>query len=129
MPQSRKISKALKGSDIRQVIEAINETLYPQYQLAVRANLIGEKVYLIVDQHEIESWQRANTSLLVPINPRKKKHSKGHRFYTAIISTENFWLIVRFQMDFPKGHEPKKTKAEIVEDAVEFAQNNGLKKS
>ena len=67
------VSKALSGLGYRETIEAVNQTLDLQFKLASRANLIGRKVYLIMDQHEVETWHKVNTDILVPINPKKKE--------------------------------------------------------
>ena len=71
------VSKALSGLEYEEVIDAVNQTLDLQFELASRANLIGRKVYLIMDQHEIEAWHKVNVDILVPINPKKKRIIRG----------------------------------------------------
>jgi len=77
IPDIWPISKALSGLKYEEVIKAVNQALDLQFELASKANLIGKKVYLIIDQHEIEAWHKVNTDILVPINPKKKRIIKG----------------------------------------------------
>ncbi|HDD40278.1 MAG TPA: hypothetical protein ENG21_03415 [Nitrososphaeria archaeon] len=83
------VSKSLSGLEYKEVIDAVNQTLDLQFELASRANLIGRRVYLIMDQHEVEAWHKVNVDILVPINPKKKRIIGGIDSIHALSAQRN----------------------------------------
>ena len=75
------ITRLFKSISVDEVVEAISEALDSQIKLAKKMKLVEEDPIVIIDQHEREAWNAVNRGYMVPINPDKKKNSRGFRFF------------------------------------------------
>jgi len=61
--------------------------------------LVEDDSIVIIDQHEREAWNAVNREYMVPINPDKKKNSRGFRFFSAMVKVDKVGFFTAFLPD------------------------------
>lgn len=107
------ITRLFKRITVDEAVSAISEALNNQVVFGRKTNLIPGKGIVIIDQHEREAWNAVNKEYIVPINPKKKRHSKGFKFYSALVKVGNIGFFVAFTHD-GDGVGGARDKGEIV---------------
>ena len=110
LPPLYKLSEYMKKISIPDAIEAINQALKQQVMLAVSYGWAEHFNVLIADAHEIPTWNRVHTELIIPIYSAKKANSKGFRYFTSVVGDGKWWLTTAFYIDCPVGRHTILTK-------------------
>ncbi|MGQ4891860.1 MAG: hypothetical protein ACP6IP_05135 [Candidatus Njordarchaeia archaeon] len=93
------ITRLFKRLTVEEVVRATSEALNNQISLAKGMGYVPKEAIVIIDQHEREAWNAVNKEYVVPINPRRRKNSKGFRFFSAMIKVGNIGFFAAFTHD------------------------------